>query len=490
MSNKQKGVCDLEPSKGIANLLSDEQQRRWEDKKWANKMGDPTSTYDRTRAHLNFEVVKGGKIQAIDTSKTIMEKYQENLEARGIKDPNKGKDRPTRRILASMILSGSTARMQQLAFGNQQIDFSKGADNSHLTRNKEIEDWARDTYNFIGKRYGHQNIVSFYVHLDESWVHAHCTLVPVNEKTNSVSYDAAFEGQGKQGKEHLIKLHTAYAQEVGSKWGLERGEPVAETKAEHISSPEYKKKLVQDIISMEGKKKSLEEEIRDCERKIKSFTTMLNNLQLQKENIETEIGLLKKQFGDGEITNEELAQKLEKLNRKMENIDEKIALREKQLEETKKELEECKEKVEDAKEHLELTENKQRILRAENEELAKELSFKYKAFVSLGLEQELLLGIEKVMPSFNDEQKETFENTFIGQNLFNLPQITTCAMYLMAGYVDIALSMGGVSSGGGGGNNQGWRKKDDEDEAHWARRCMHGAAKILNTSKRNIGKKR
>jgi anion-transporting ArsA/GET3 family ATPase len=241
---------------------------------------------------------------------------------------------------------------------------------------------------------------------------------------------------------------------------------------------------------MEGKKKTLEEEIRDCERKIKSFTTMLNDLQLQKENIETEIGLLKKQFGDGEITNEELAQKLEKLNRKMENIDEKIALREKQLEETKKELEEYKEKVEDAMEHLERTENKQQILRAENEELGKELSFKYKAFVSLGLQQELLIGMEKLMPTFNDEQKDVFENTFIGQNIHNLPQITTCAMYLMAGFVDLALAMGGASGGGGGGNNQGWRKKDDEDEEHWARRCMHGAARILNTPKRNIGKKR
>lgn len=490
MNSKQKGVCDLDPNMGIADLLSDEQQRRWEDKKWANKMGDPSSTYDRTRAHLNFEVVEGGKIQAIDTSKTIMEKYQENLEARGIKDPNKGKKKPTRRILASMILSGSTARMQQLAFGNQQIDFSKRADNSHLTRCKEIEEWAKDTYDFIGKRYGHQNIISFYVHLDESWVHAHCTVVPVNEKTNKVSYDAAFEARGNKGKEHLIKLHTAYAQEVGNKWGLERGDPVSETKVVHVSNPEYKKKLVKEIITMEGKKKSLEEEIRDCERKIKSFTTMLNNLQMQKENIETEIGLLKKQFGDGEITNEELAEKLEKLSRKMENIDEKIALREKQLEETQKELEEYKEKVEEAKEHLERTENKQQILRAENEELGKELSFKYKAFVSLGLQQELLIGMEKLMPTFNDEQKDLFEKTFIGQNLHNLPQVTTCAMYLMAGFVDMALAMGGASGGGGGGNNEGWRKKDDEDEEHWARRCMHGAAKILNAPKRNIGKKR
>ena len=29
MSSKQKGVCDLDPSMGIADLLSDEQQRTW-----------------------------------------------------------------------------------------------------------------------------------------------------------------------------------------------------------------------------------------------------------------------------------------------------------------------------------------------------------------------------------------------------------------------------------------------------------------------------
>ena len=223
---------------------------------------------------------------------------------------------------------------------------------------------------------------------------------------------------------------------------------------------------------------------------------MINNLQQNKENIEAEIGLLKKQFGDGEISNEELAEKLEKLNRKMENIDEKIASREKQLEDTRLELEKLQNKLEEAKENLqntedkvEFAENKHQILSAENEELAQKLSFKYKAFISFGLQQELLIAIEKLMPTFDSQQEDIFKNSFIGENLNNLPNVTKCAMYLMAGYVDLAMQMGG-SSGGGGGNNQGWRKKDDEDEAHWARRCMHGAAKILNPIRRNIGRKK
>ena len=487
----KKQVMDMRSeTNAISQGESDEQQRNWSENQWQRKAQDSLANYDPTRSHLNFEVVKGGVIQTIDKSKSLQEKFEENLAQRGIKDPNARKNVKRRqRTLAKFILGGSPEQMRLLAFGNQSVDLTKGADNSGLQRTKRFEEWAVDSYRFLAKKFGEDNILSFYVHLDEKNPHVHCSVIPVNDK-NKISWKSVFGDGPKAESISMTKMHNEYAREVSNKYGLERGDSVKETGAKHRSTEEYKLELVHEVNNLEGKKKSLEEEIRDCERKIKSFTTMLNNLQMQKENIETEIGLLKKQFGDGEITNEELAEKLEKLNRKMENIDEKIALREKQLEETQKELEEYKEKVEEAKEHLERTENKQQILRAENEELGKELSFKYKAFVSLGLQQELLIGMEKLMPTFNDEQKETFENTFIGQNLHNLPQVTTCAMYLMAGFVEMALAMGGASGGGGGGNNQGWRKKDDEDEEHWARRCMHGAAKILSAPKRNIGKKR
>ena len=42
---------------------------------------------DRSREHLNFEIV-GGKIQPIDKSKSIGQRLAENLAERGIKDPN------------------------------------------------------------------------------------------------------------------------------------------------------------------------------------------------------------------------------------------------------------------------------------------------------------------------------------------------------------------------------------------------------------------
>lgn len=56
---------------GVSSQESDEQQRNWTKQHWKKKAKDSLSNYDPTRAKLNFEVIKGGIIQPIDTSKTI-----------------------------------------------------------------------------------------------------------------------------------------------------------------------------------------------------------------------------------------------------------------------------------------------------------------------------------------------------------------------------------------------------------------------------------
>lgn len=85
----RKQVMDMRSTtSGVSSQESDEQQRNWTKLHWEKKAKDSLSNYDPTRAKLNFEVIKGGIIQPIDTSKTIAEKMAENLAARGIKDPN------------------------------------------------------------------------------------------------------------------------------------------------------------------------------------------------------------------------------------------------------------------------------------------------------------------------------------------------------------------------------------------------------------------
>ena len=71
--------------------------------------------------------------------------------------------------------------MQELAFGTQQVDFEKGADNTRIERKRDIERWAKDVYSFVCGRYGEQNIAAFIVHLDELNPHIHCTLLPIKD---------------------------------------------------------------------------------------------------------------------------------------------------------------------------------------------------------------------------------------------------------------------------------------------------------------------
>ncbi len=68
------------------------------------------------------------------------------------------------RILAQFVFGGDREMMQQLAWGNQAVDTGKGADNSAVVRSSDIEQWAKDVYNFVAKKFGEENIVSFYVH--------------------------------------------------------------------------------------------------------------------------------------------------------------------------------------------------------------------------------------------------------------------------------------------------------------------------------------
>ena len=239
--NKQ--VMDLQANKdGVSKAESNEQQRNWNDKFWEKKASDSLSNYDPTRKHLNFEVTKGGHVQPIDISKSIAEKMKESLDSRGIKNPNERQYlRRKQRILAQFVFGGSRDRMLEIAFGKQHVNLDKGADNSHLTRNADIENWAKDIYNFVAKRFGEENIVSFYVHLDELNPHVHCAVLPVDDVTNRISWTSKFGKNPAEEGHALTILHDELEAEVNKKWGLERGSNMEETKAKHRSTEEYKR---------------------------------------------------------------------------------------------------------------------------------------------------------------------------------------------------------------------------------------------------------
>ena len=468
---------------GVSAQESDEQQRNWTTTQWEKKAKDSLSNYDPTRAKLNFEVVKGGIVQPIDTSKTIAQKMAENLAARGIKDPNA---RPgavmKRRTVAQFIFGGNRERMHELAFGDQTVDLSKGADNSSITRCKDIEEWAKDIYRFMAKRFGEDNIISFYVHLDEKNPHCHCTLVPVDPVKNRISWKGVF-GDGREAESaNMTKLHSELQEAVGEKWGLERGSNMAETKARHRSTEEYKRELVSEVCHLQSTREELLKQIHRAEIKLKGISTMIANLQARKEAIQEQIDVIARQLKQSGVDKEKLSQQMDELHKQMDGIDEKLKVRYKMLDDANGTINTARARLSEMKqEHVKM----------------QELIGKDKDMQSTVLQRNILMAynkmltnsVEPLLPTLSDHQQEILDNSGYNELTGNSYNVINCAMLLALEYIHAATNYA-ESHGGGGSSGIGWGRNKDEDDEHWWLRCIAQSVALMHPKGRKKGRGR
>ena len=240
--------------------------------------------------------------------------------------------------------------MRKLAFGDQQLKEGDNADNSQLKRKEDIEKWAKDMYQFIAKKYGEENILAFVVHLDETNPHAHCTLMPINEK-GEFKFKEIFCGGTKNGiRKTFMQLHDELAVITG-KYDLKRGSHIADTGARHRTTEEYYRWLDEQRNELEQKcsslqeeihvyqktKRSLEEEIKKAEKRVKGLTTMIGNLENDKATIQSQIEQL--QRSNEESTREKesrlfiLQQQLQIIEGKISDKQEKLNFATSQLKE-------------------------------------------------------------------------------------------------------------------------------------------------------------
>ena len=431
---------------GVSQKESDEQQRNWTAQQWKKKAADSLANYDPTRAKLNFEVVRGGVVQSIDTSKSIAQKMAENLAARGIRDPNSNADGKRKyRTLAKFIFGGNRERMHELAFGTQKVDLTKGADNSGITRCQEIEDWARDVYNFMAKRYGEDNIISFYVHLDEKNPHIHCTMVPVDIARNCISWRTVFGSTIEAESANMTALHSELVEQVNKKWGLERGSNMEETKARHRSTEEYKRELVSEVCDLETTRQGLLRQIRRAEIKLKGISTMITNLRERKQAIQDEIDEIARQFGQDGCDHAALASRMAALRSELEAV--KI------------------------REHLGTDFN------YKTTELQKNLLATYNDMVASSW--------EPVRPTLSEHQQHLLDESGFTHLTDNAAGVINCALLLSLNCIREATAYA-ESNGGSTVNNTGWGRDKDEDDEQWWRRCIARSAAMMRPG----GKKR
>lgn len=96
---------------------------------------------------------------------------------------------------------------------------------------------------------GEDNVIGFYVHLDELNPHVHCTVIPVDSR-NKISFNKIFGGNIYDFKERLFALHDELAK-VNEKWGLNRGDSISVTGAKHRTTEEYRRALSRECTTLE-----------------------------------------------------------------------------------------------------------------------------------------------------------------------------------------------------------------------------------------------
>lgn len=492
MAKEQKQVCDIRAGKRMTIAQSNEHLRVGDISAFnANRAGN----LDPTRTRLNFEIGKGGVVKEVDQKTSIAKRIKAIFDSHGIKDPNIGiededlkKKRVGVRTHANIILQGSRETMRQLAFGDQQVDYEHGADNSHVTRSPEIEKWATDMYNFIARKYGEENIAAFVVHLDETNPHIHCTLVPIT-KSGKLSWVDFFNAKKKYDySKHLDQLHTELA-EVNEKWGLKRGDSVAQTGAQHKT---YLQWLKEQIL---GNKKTIKEqgetitrqsteiseqkqqlyainaEIKTAEKKLKSFTSMLNNLKEQKEHLEIEITALEEMRDTG---NEEVEQQLKEKQQLLDEINGKISNREEQLSNVQQQLHDLAIKKHDLQREYD---NQKRQMNKELPDLLDKTqrevndTFWEMAAEEMKKDYSAMEAFSQKLPSdLRTEFNNILDTSFFEDLAQRGEQMAACAAALFLGYVDAATNIA-HAGGGGGGSTSGWGKDKDEDDEAYRRRC-------------------
>lgn len=329
MNTDIKQAMHVEAAKSFSSAEANENERRWNDDKIDWKNQDSTNNYDKTRMKLNFEIGPDGKIHPLGYHKKPLEfRLQERLTELGWK-PFKQDSKIQPNCCARFIFGGNHDRTIEMAFGNQAVNLEKDADNSHLHRCEEIENWAKDVYDWCTKRYGQENIVGFQVHLDESSPHIHALIVPVGQRTKSgrecVMWSAKF-GKDRYEYGRILKdMHTSLYDEVGSKYGLERGDSIDGRNVQHLNKRDYIRKLTK--------------EAKQAEKAVKGLQTMIQKLEAQIYNYQTQLEETDKSLASGQIELREYESRKSEILKQISEYQSKLEDKSNKLHEKEQELE-------------------------------------------------------------------------------------------------------------------------------------------------------
>ena len=148
-----------------------------------------------------------------------------------------------------------------------------------------FEDCAR----FFMDKYGYENMLSAVVHVDETTPHLHLNLVPIND--GRLSSKSLFDRQ------KLAELQTELWEQVGKKYGLQRGKE--NSQATNITAAEHKAKVI--VQSAEQKRDEIDRQTEQKQAELDGLTQTVEAvtqatgkpIPKKKKDIEKEIAELR-----------------------------------------------------------------------------------------------------------------------------------------------------------------------------------------------------
>ena len=511
MSTDIKQAMHVEACKSFGTAEANENERRWDEDKIDRKNQDPTNHYDKTRMKLNFEIGPDGKIHPLGYQEKPLEvRLQERLVELGWK-PFKPDSKIQPNCCAKFIFGGNHDRTLEMAFGDQTVNLGKDADNSHLHRCEEIEHWAKDVYDWCARRYEQENIIGFQVHLDESSPHIHALIVPVGIRPKSgrecVMWSAKF---GKNRFEYgriLREMHTSLYEEVGSKYGLERGDSIDGRNVQHLHKRDYIRELTK--------------EAKQAEKAVKGLQTMIRKLEQELLAGRNRLKEIDEALASGKITldkYEEQKADIQKLiaeyQSKLDDKAGKLQVKELELEQLTKDAAKVRSIVQPFRNHKvdftppQITEKvplfgTDKWVERQNKSISKQFTdivHKIESLYRKDATQQVEAAQRNVLADYselyqlrkdlktlienNDGLKSTLE-TMLDQlaNPSLRSKIFAIADALAGGTSTV------ISSGGGGGGNSDsdlrWDgRRPDEEEDEYRRRCLMFAMQVVHNSQK------
>lgn len=170
-----------------------------------------------------------------------------------------------------------------------------------------------DVYDWCVRRYGRENIIGFQVHLDETSPHIHAMIIPISSRKSGrecVMWSAKFGKNKSEYGQILKEMHTSLYEEVGSKYGLDRGDSIDGRYVQHLGRRDYIRKLNKDI--------------HQSEKAIKSLKTMLANLQTQIEERQKQLENLEGKLRSGKIHLQDYEDERKSLQRQIVDLHNKV----------------------------------------------------------------------------------------------------------------------------------------------------------------------